>query len=95
MICTGKNKKCNNCSIEELAAANLNFRTRYFSLIQQVYINNCRQGKLINPIAYGGGGGRLFGRDHEIIDHNSKTALFFSFYLLTTFWQNFSKIDSP
>ena len=28
----------------------------------------------INPITYGGGGG-LFGPDHQIIDHNSKTAL--------------------
>ena len=27
----------------------------------------------INPITYGGGG--LFGPDHQIIDHNSKTAL--------------------
>ena len=26
----------------------------------------------INPITYGGG---LFGPDHQIIDHNSKTAL--------------------
>ena len=28
-----------------------------------------------NPITYGGGGGGLFGPDHQIIDHNSKTAL--------------------
>ena len=49
-----------------------------------------------------GGGGGFFGQDHQIIDHNSKTALLvspnlvtFSFYLLDTFWQNFSKIDSP
>ena len=27
----------------------------------------------LNPITYGGGG--LFGPDHQIIDHNSKTAL--------------------
>ena len=29
-------------------------------------------GALFNPITYGG---RLFGPDHQIIDHNSKTAL--------------------
>ena len=37
MICAGQNKKSNNCSIEELAAAKLN----------KVYINNCKQCKLI------------------------------------------------
>ena len=30
--------------------------------------------QFLNPITYGGGGG-LFGPDHQIIDHNSKTAL--------------------
>ena len=44
-------------------------------------------------------GGGLFGPDHQTIDHNSKTALFSTsklcFYLLDTFWQNFSKTDSP
>ena len=51
----------------------------------------------INPTTCG-----LFGQDHHIIDHNSKMALsntsklgHFLFYLLDTFWQNFSKIDSP
>ena len=29
--------------------------------------------KYLNPITYGGGG--LFGKDYQIIDHNSKTAL--------------------
>ena len=31
----------------------------------------------VNPITYGwgGGGGRLFRQDHQIIDHNSKMAL--------------------
>ena len=29
----------------------------------------------VNPITYGGGGGGLFGPDHQIIDRNSKTAL--------------------
>ena len=28
--------------------------------------------RVLNPITYGGG---LFGPDHQIIDHNSKTAL--------------------
>ena len=53
----------------------------------------------------GGGGVRVRGPfcpDHQIIDYNSKTALSstsklgdFSFYRLDTFWQNFSKINSP
>ena len=31
---------------------------------------------VINPVTYGGGGGRgLFGPDRQIIDHNSETAL--------------------
>ena len=32
--------------MEELAVAKLNFRTRYISLIHQVYLYKCRQGKL-------------------------------------------------
>ena len=54
----------------------------------------------LNPITYGEGGGFIL--DDQIIDHNSKTALLappnwvtFCFYLLNTFWQNISKIDSP
>ena len=45
--------------------------------------------------------GGLFGLDHQTIEHNSKLNLAppnlvtFSFYLLGTFWQNFSKISSP
>ena len=57
---------------------------------------------LLNPLTYKEGGGGLFIQDHQIIDNNSKTALpappnwvTFCFYLLNTFWQNFSKIDSP
>ena len=44
--------------------------------------------------------GRGVGTDHQVIDHNSKMALSstsklgdFCFYLLDTFWQDFSKID--
>ena len=54
-----------------------------------------------NPINLGGGGG-AFGPHHQNIDHNSKTVLSsasklgdFCFYLLDTFWQHFSKINSP
>ena len=46
--------------------------------------------------------GGLFGPDHQIIDHNSKTALSSTsklgdFFVLsiTHIFQNFSKIDSP
>ena len=48
--------------------------------------------------------GGLFIPDHQIIDHNSKTALpappnwvTFCLYLhvLNTFWHNFNEIDSP
>ena len=31
--------------------------------------------KGLSPITYSGGGGELFGPDHQIIDRNSKTAL--------------------
>ena len=50
----------------------------------------------LNNITYGGGGG-LFGPDHQIINRNFETDLAppnlvtFCFYLLDTFWQNFSK----
>ena len=50
---------------------------------------------LLTLITYGGGG--LFGPDDQVIDHNSKRLYLapplvtFSFYLLDTFWQNFSK----
>ena len=56
------------------------------------------QATVLNPMTYGG---RLFGQDHQIIDHNSKTALSSTsklgdfYYLLDTSLQNFSKIDSP
>ena len=48
------------------------FLSFYFNLgeIFKNFIIPCA----FNPITYGGGGG-LFGPDHQIIDHNSKTAL--------------------
>ena len=43
MICTQvRIRKSNNCSMGELAVAKLNFRTRYISLIHQVYMYECR-----------------------------------------------------
>ena len=47
MSCAGQNKKGSTCSVEVLAAAKLNFRTGYFNLLRQVYIDKCKQGRLI------------------------------------------------
>ena len=54
-----------------------------------------------NPITYGGGGGflartiRLSTTTLKRLYPAPPNLVTFCFYLLDTFWQNFSKIDSP
>ena len=56
----------------------------------------------IDPITYGGGGGGFLARTIKLLTITLKRLFLappdlatFSFYLLDTFWQNFSKVDSP
>ena len=85
-----------------------NFKTKliyflnFFNLSQYFWLNKLFRlsSILLLTLNLRGRGG--VGPDHQIINHNSKTALSstsrfgdFCFYLLDTFWKKFSKIDSP